>query len=185
MRAIKLFLIMGVAVIAMSAASAQSKKQMIEILTLKADSLQKALSAKSESFHQLEIKQARLEGATEAHNEVIKRLESKADSLTALLMSKDTTIQSLTTKISALRNVVDVLKAQEKEWSTQNEVLQTELAAFKQKGGVPEAIAKDAAVPAASSRPSGAKVPGSKTASPTVNKVAEAGGEPLQATAKE
>jgi len=114
-------------------AFAQSKKEKIEVLTKKVDSLQKALSAKNESLVQAQIKLAKMEGTRDAHDEEIKRLENKADSLKEALITRNMTIESQTSKIAQLNKDLSGLQAQQKEWTTKNDTLAAQLNSLKQK----------------------------------------------------
>ncbi|MDO3625504.1 hypothetical protein [Mucilaginibacter sp. BT774] len=114
-------------------AFAQSKKEKIQALTKKVDSLEKVLSVKNESVVQLQIKLAKLEGTKEAHDEVIKRLENKSDSLKELLITKNLTVESQASKIAQLNKDLSVLQAQQKEWTSKNDTLTIELNSLKQK----------------------------------------------------
>ncbi|MDB5032429.1 hypothetical protein, partial [Mucilaginibacter sp.] len=87
-------LMIGMVVSGIISAGAQSKKEKIEMLTQKTDSLEKTLSLKNESIVQLQIKLARLEGTKDAHNEQIKRFENKADSLKEELIVTNMTIEN-------------------------------------------------------------------------------------------
>ena len=82
-------LIISVMIFGLTSAFAQSKKEKIEALTKKVDSLQRALSAKNESLVQAQIKLAKMEGTRDAHDEEIKRLENKTDSLKDALITRN------------------------------------------------------------------------------------------------
>lgn len=110
---------------------AQSKKEMIELLTRKNDSLEKALAAKTESLHQLEVKFAKMEGASGVHQELIKQLQSQSDSLRASLSAKELAIESLDAEKTKLTEEVRNYQALEKEWASKNEGLLAELQSFK------------------------------------------------------
>ncbi|HTE00237.1 MAG TPA: hypothetical protein VK668_13180 [Mucilaginibacter sp.] len=124
-------LMIGLAVFGITGVNAQSKKEKIELLTRKTDSLTKALSVKNESLVQLQVKLARIEGATDAHNEVIKRLENKADSLKELLINRNTAVENQASKITQLNTDISALQAQQKEWTSKNEALNAELVNLK------------------------------------------------------
>jgi septal ring factor EnvC (AmiA/AmiB activator) len=126
-------LMIGIVLSGITNAYAQSKKEKIELLTRRADSLEKVLSTKNENLVQLQIKLARFEGATDAHNEVIKRLENKADSLKELLIARNTTIESQASKITQLTTDINGLQAQQKDWTSKNEALALELNSLKPK----------------------------------------------------
>ncbi|WP_426669624.1 hypothetical protein ACPPVU_25835 [Mucilaginibacter sp. McL0603] len=128
-------LVIGVVISGMTSVYAQSKKERIEILTRKTDSLEKALSVKNESLVQLEIKLAKLEGTTDTHNEEIKRLENKADSLKEALIVRNMTIESQGSKITQLNKDINGLQAQQKEWTSKNDSLTVELNSLKQRPG--------------------------------------------------
>lgn len=127
---------------------AQSKKEKIEALTKKVDSLQKVLSAKNESLIQLQIKLAKMEGTKDAHDEEIKRLENKTDSLKDALITKNMTIESQASKIAQLNKDLSGLQAEQKEWASKNDTLTTELNSLKQKpNDAPATSAKDSIQP--------------------------------------
>jgi chromosome segregation ATPase len=126
-------LMIGVVISGMTSVYAQSKKEKIEALTRKMDSLEKALSAKNESLVQAQIKLAKLEGTTDTHNEEIKRLETKADSLKEALIVRNMTIESQASKITQLNTDISGLQAQQKEWAGKNDALTAELNSLKQK----------------------------------------------------
>jgi chromosome segregation ATPase len=137
-------LMIGMVVCGVTSANAQSKKEIIEMLTRKTDSLQKVLSVKSESLVQLQVKLARLEGTADAHNEEIKRIENKADSLKELLVARNMTIESQASKIAQLNTDINGLQAQQKDWTSKNEALATELNSLKQKPDNAGTTLKDA-----------------------------------------
>ena len=114
-------------------AFAQSKKEKIEALTKKVDSLQKALSAKNESLVQEQIKLAKMEGTKDAHDEEIKRLENKTDSLKDALITRNMTVESQASKIAQLNKDLSGLQAEQKEWTSKNDTLSAELNSLKQK----------------------------------------------------
>lgn len=114
-------------------AFAQSKKEKIEILTKKVDSLQKALSAKNENLVQVQLKLAKMEGTRDAHDEEIKRLENKADSLREALITRNMTVESQASKIAQLNKDLSGLQAQQKEWTSKNDTLAAQLSTLKQK----------------------------------------------------
>jgi chromosome segregation ATPase len=114
-------------------AFAQSKKEKIEGLTKKVDSLEKALSVKNESLVQTQIKLAKLEGTRDTHNEEIKRLEDKADSLKEALITKNMTVESQASKIAQLNADISGLQAQQKEWTSKNDTLTSQLNSLKPK----------------------------------------------------
>lgn len=137
-------LMIGMVVSGLISANAQSKKEKIELLTRKMDSLEKTLSVKNESLVQLQVKLARQEGTTDAHNAEIKRLENKTDSLKEMLISKNMTIESQASKITQLNTDLSGLQAQQKEWTSKNEALAAELTSLKQKPADPGTIVSDA-----------------------------------------
>jgi len=137
-------LMIGMVVCGVTSANAQSKKEKIEMLTRKTDSLQKVLSVKSENLVQLQVKLARLEGTADAHNEEIKRLENKADSLKELLVARNMTIESQASKIAQLNTDINGLQLQQKDLTSKNEALTVELNFLKQKTGDPGIALKDA-----------------------------------------
>jgi len=126
-------LMIGVVISGMTSAYAQSKKERIEFLTRKMDSLEKTLSAKNESLVQLQIKLAKLEGTADTHNEQIKRIENKADSLREALIVRNMTIENQESEITQLNTDISELQAQQKEWTSKNEALTAELNSLKQK----------------------------------------------------
>ncbi|MDB5153761.1 MAG: hypothetical protein JWR54_2512 [Mucilaginibacter sp.] len=126
-------LMIGMVVSGLTSVNAQSKKEKIEMLTRKTDSLQRLLSFKNESVIVLQIKLSRLEGIKEAHNEEIQRLENKTDSLKELLIARNMTIESQTSKIAQLNTDLNGLQAQQKDWASKNEALATELNSLKPK----------------------------------------------------
>jgi len=143
MKSGKVAILMIGMVVAGISVSAQSKKERIELLTRKADSLEKTLSLKNESLVQLQVKLARLEGATDAHNEVIKRLENKTDSLKEVLITRNMTIESQAAKITQLTTDINGLQAQQKEWTSKNEALTLEVNSLKPKSGDVGMVPKD------------------------------------------
>jgi chromosome segregation ATPase len=128
-------LMIGMVISGMTSVYAQSKKEKIESLTRKIDSLEKALSVKNESLVQSQIKLAKLEGTTDTHNEEIKRLENKADSLKEALITKNMTVENQASKITQLNTDISSLQAQQKEWTSKNDALTAELNSLKQKPG--------------------------------------------------
>ena len=114
-------------------AFAQSKKEKIEALTKKVDSLQKVLSAKNESLVQAQIKLAKMEGTRDAHDEEIKRLENKTDSLKDALITRNITVESQASNIAQLNKDLSDLQAQQKEWISKNDTLTAQLNSVKQK----------------------------------------------------
>lgn len=130
--------------IGLTNAFAQSKKEKIEDLTRKVDSLQKLLSAKNESLVQAQIKLAKLEGTRDTHNEEIQRLENKVDSLKDALITKNMTVESQASKIAQLNSDISGLQARQKEWASKNDTLAAELNSLKQKpAGAPATTVKD------------------------------------------
>jgi chromosome segregation ATPase len=119
--------------IGLTNAFAQSKKEKIEVLTKKVDSLQKALSAKNESLVQVQVKLAKMEGTRDAHDEEIKRLENKTDSLKDALITRNMTIESQASKIAQLNTDLSGLQAQQKEWTSKNDTLAAQLNLLKPK----------------------------------------------------
>lgn len=128
-------LMISVAMFGSINAFAQSKKEKIEALTKKADSLQKVLSAKNESLVQAQIKLAKMEGTRDAHDEEIKRLENKTDSLKDALIKRNMTIESQASKITQLNKDLSGLQDQQKEWTSKNDTLTAQLNLLKQKPG--------------------------------------------------
>ena len=126
-------LIIYMVMIGLTTAFAQSKKEKIEDLTKKVDSLQKSLSAKNESLVQTQIKLAKLEGTRDTHNEEIQRLESKTDSLKEALITRNMTVESQASKIAQLNKDLTELQAQQKEWTSKNDTLVAQLNSLKQK----------------------------------------------------
>lgn len=122
-----------IATFGLTNAFAQSKKEKIEALTKKVDSLQKVLSAKNESLVQVQIKLAKMEGTRDAHDEEIKRLENKTDSLKDALFTRNMTIESQASKIAQLNKDLSGLQAEQKEWTSKNDTLTAELSSLKQK----------------------------------------------------
>jgi chromosome segregation ATPase len=121
------FLMICLMTLGLTNAFAQSKKEKIEALTKKADSLQKALSAKNESLVQVQIKLAKLEGTRDAHDEEIKRLENKTDSLKDALITRNMTVESQASKIAQLNKDLSALQAEQKEWISKNDTLTAQL----------------------------------------------------------
>jgi chromosome segregation ATPase len=136
-------LMIGMVVSGIVSVNAQSKKERIELLTRKTDSLEKILSVKNESLVQLQVKLARLEGTADAHNEQLKRFENKADSLKEMLIARNITIESQASKITQLSTDVNGLQTQQKEWASKNEALTLELNSLKQKPGDAGVVLKD------------------------------------------
>lgn len=122
-----------IATFGLTNALAQSKKEKIEALTKKVDSLEKALSVKNESLIQTQIKLAKMEGTRDAHDEEIKRLENKTDSLKDALITRNMTIESQASKIAQLNKDLSGLQAEQKEWASKNDTLTAELNSMKQK----------------------------------------------------
>lgn len=125
--------VIGMVVCGTASLKAQSKKEVIQQLNRKADSLQRVLLIREDNIHQLEVKLARIEGAAEVNNGLIKRTESKADSLAQALMARNATIESQKAEIAKLSEEVTGFKNQEKELSTKNEALMAELKTVKDK----------------------------------------------------
>lgn len=121
------------AILGLTNAFAQSKKEKIEALSKKVDSLQKVLSVKNESLVQIEVKLAKMEGTRDAHDEEIKRLENITDSLKDALITRNMTIESQATKIAQLNKDLNGLQAEQKEWASKNDTLVAELNSMKQK----------------------------------------------------
>lgn len=136
-------LMIGMVVSGIVSVNAQSKKERIELLTRKTDSLERVLSVKNESLVQLQVKLARLEGTADAHNEQLKRFENKADSLKAMLIARNVTIESQASKITQLSTDINGLQTQQKEWASKNEALTLELNSLKQKPGDVGIVLKD------------------------------------------
>ncbi len=139
--------------IGLTGAFAQSKKEKIEDLTRKVDSLQKSLAAKNENLVQTQIKLAKLEGTRDTHNEEIQRLENKVDSLKGALITRNMTVESQASKIAQLNTDISGLQARQKEWTTKNDTLAAELNSLKQKpveapGATVKDSVKDAKSPA-------------------------------------
>ncbi|HEY8783317.1 MAG TPA: hypothetical protein VIM16_16950 [Mucilaginibacter sp.] len=128
-------LMIGMAVSGITFVNAQSKRERIEMLTRKTDSLERVLSIKNENFVRLQIKLARLEGAADAYTGWIKQIEARADSLQAVLTAKTVTIESQTSKITQLTAVINGLQTAQKDWESKNEALTTEMNSMKQKPG--------------------------------------------------
>jgi chromosome segregation ATPase len=128
-----IILIIALAASGITAAHAQSRKEKIELLTKKVDSLEKAVSAKSESLQQLQVKLARMEGAADVHTEEIKRLENKSDSLRSALIGKTMAVDAQAAKITELSAQITELQAQGKDLASKNDALTAELKTFKSK----------------------------------------------------
>ncbi|MDB5023801.1 MAG: hypothetical protein JWP78_1556 [Mucilaginibacter sp.] len=126
-------LMIGLVVSGLTSVHAQSKKEKIEMLTRRTDSLQRLLSFKNESVIALQVKLARLEGIKEAHNEEIQRLEGKSDSLKELLIARNATIESQAAKIAQLNTDLNGLQAQQKDWASKTEALTAELNSLRPK----------------------------------------------------
>lgn len=144
----------------------QSKKEKIEALTKKVDSLQKILSAKNESLVQVQIKLAKMEGTRDAHNEEIKRLEDKTDSLKDALITRNMTVESQASKIAQLNTQITTLQAQQKEWTSKNDTLTAQLSSQKQKPS--DAGAATTKGPVKDPKPTGAPKDEGKAANPPV-----------------
>ncbi|MBS7564306.1 hypothetical protein KHS38_07800 [Mucilaginibacter sp. Bleaf8] len=167
-------LMMAFAVLAccgLASVKAQSKKEVIQLLSKQVDSLQKALHAREESTHQLEVKLARIEGAAEVNSGLIKRMESKTDSLREALIARNGIIENQKAQLAKLTADVSRLQNQEKEWSTKNEALLAELKTFKDKAEPAIAAAKEAKVVAEAPKEAAKPAPAIATAATTpVNK---------------
>ena len=123
----------GIAAISASGVHAQNRKEIIQTLTRKTDSLEKALLGKTETIHKLEVQLAKLEGSTETQEQATRRAEIKADSLIATLLSKNTLIDNLNGQVSKLSKELDSLQSNREALTTEKEALQAELANFRQK----------------------------------------------------
>jgi len=123
-------------------ATAQSRKEAVEKMTVQIDSLQKLLAAKTENFQQMEVKLARLQGTVDANNGIVKLLQNKSDSLILLLNSRKNIVDSLNNELSKLNTVITYLKSEGKTLSSKNEVLQQELDALKPKAPVSNVAAE-------------------------------------------
>jgi chromosome segregation ATPase len=145
-----IILMIGLVVSGLTSVNAQSKKEKIQMLTRRTDSLQRVLAFRNESVILLQVKLAKLEGIKEAHNEEIQRLENKNDSLKELLIARNMTIESQASKIAQLNTDLNGLQAQQKDWASKNEALAAELNSLKPKpvdAGVALKEAKTADVP--------------------------------------
>ena len=163
-------LIIYMVMIGLTNAFAQSKKEKIEDLTKKVDSLQKSLFTKNESLVQTQIKLAKLEGARDTHNEEIQRLEKKTDSLKDALITRNMTVESQASKIAQLNKDLSGLQAQQKEWTSKNDTLAAQLNSLKPKSNDTAATTtakdpvKDTTKPAGATKEEGKTVtsPGNK-----------------------
>ncbi|MDB5031260.1 hypothetical protein [Mucilaginibacter sp.] len=136
-------LMIGMVVSGIISAGAQSKKEKIEMLTQRTDSLEKTLSLRNDSIVQLKIKLARLEGTKDAHNEQIKRFENKADSLKEELIVSNMTVENQQAKITQLNADINGLQTQQKEWASKNEALTLEVNSLKPKPAEAGVAVKD------------------------------------------
>ncbi len=148
-----LLLFFSITVLNGGLAYAQSKKEIIEKLNHQADSLKKALSSKTETIKQLELKVSKLQSTVEANKDTVDNLEAKMDSINKSFAGKATAIDSLTTELTKVRTVFEYFKAEERRLSAKNESLILEISSLKQKLGEPDStmakgtsLAKDAVV---------------------------------------
>ncbi|WP_207533318.1 hypothetical protein [Desertivirga arenae] len=114
-------------------ANAQSKKEVIEKMTVQVDSLQKDLARKTANIHELEVKVAKLEGSMEVSGGLVKRLEAKSDSLTLKLISKTNSVDSLNSEIKKLNATIGELKSSGDTLLANNEALKKEIELAKEK----------------------------------------------------
>jgi chromosome segregation ATPase len=128
-----MMLMVGLTLGALSDLKAQSKKEIIQLLTRQVDSLQKVLEVKSGALQQLEVKLARLEGAAEVNNGLVNRMENKADSLRDALLTRNAIIETQKAQIAKLTTDVNSYQEQQKDWTTKNEAMAAELKTLKDK----------------------------------------------------
>ncbi|WP_207425166.1 hypothetical protein [Pedobacter sp. SYSU D00535] len=130
-------------------AVAQTKKQMIETLTARADSLERMLATRTKAFHECEVKFAKLEGVSETREAAAKKAESKADSLLGLLNTKETIIADLNKQLTDLNTEADSLRTEAKTLADQNQSLTSKLAGLNQtEEKAPAAESKRQTIPA-------------------------------------
>ncbi len=134
-------LISGLIVFNLPSLNAQSRKEIIESLTQKTDSLNKLLRDKNETIKKTEIQLARLEGAAEANQLFFKQYENRTDSLSRSLSKKDSLINNLNSELTKLKAAFYESEESRKEISTRNDTLQAELAVYKQ-NATPAAVVK-------------------------------------------
>ncbi len=127
------FSIMGLTAVS---ANAQSKKEVIEKMTVQIDSLQKDLVKKTANIHALEVKLAKLEGSMEVSTDLVKRLEAKSDSLTLKLVTKTNSVDSLNSEIKKLNTTIIELKSSGDTLLAKNEALQKEIDLSKEKAAL-------------------------------------------------
>lgn len=113
-------------------AQTQSRKEIIELLTEKVNSLTRLLKDKDETLKKVEIKLAKMEGAAEANQLFFKQYENKTDSLSKSISNKDSLIINLKNELTKLKASFYELEESKKEISSKNETLQLELNTYKQ-----------------------------------------------------
>ena len=90
-------LISGLMIFSTITLNAQSRKEIIESLTQRTDSLSRLLKNRNEALKNTEIKLAKMEGAAEVNQVFFKQYQGKTDSLLKSLSDKDSVINKLNT----------------------------------------------------------------------------------------
>lgn len=127
-------------------AQTQSRKEIIESLTEKVNSLTRLLKDKDESLKKVEIQLAKMEGAAEANQFFFKQYENKTDSLSKSISNKDSLINNLNNQLTKLKASFFELEENKKEISSKNEILQAELNTYKQNNAPAQPVKKEATV---------------------------------------
>lgn len=122
----------GLMIFNITTLNAQSRKEMIESLMHKTDSLNRLLKDKNEALKKAEIKLAKMEGAAEAKQVFFNQYQGKTDSLSKSLSEKDSIINNLNTELTQLKASIYELQESKKEIISKNEQLQAELNTHKQ-----------------------------------------------------
>ena len=125
-------LISGFLIFGITSLNAQSRKEMIELLIHKTDSLNQLLKDKNEALKKAEIKLAKMEGAAEAKQVFSNQYQGKTDSLSKSLSEKDSIINNLNTELTQLKASIYELQESKKDIIGKNEQLQAELNTYKQ-----------------------------------------------------
>ncbi len=133
MKTYKFFLLVsGLILFNLTTLNAQSRKEIIESLTNKSDSLNKLLKDKSEALQKAEIQLARMEGAAEANRLFFKQYENRTDSLSKALSNKDSLINNLNSELTKLKAAFYESEESRKQLSSENDTLKVELNTYKQ-----------------------------------------------------
>jgi chromosome segregation ATPase len=125
-------LVSGLILFNLTTLNAQSRKEIIESLTNKSDSLNKLLKDKNEALQKAEIQLARMEGAAEANRLFFKQYENRTDSLSKALSNKDSLINNLNSELTKLKAAFYESEKSRKQLSSENDTLKAELNTYKQ-----------------------------------------------------